>query len=262
MKTKGFLLLAFLFGLFLNAKAADNVNGNGTLSTKTIKIDDFNEVRIDGIMDFNYVQSDDPGSLEVTLDENLHQYLNVDIHDRILTLSFDKKVKVGKLTKFVVKTNSKWLKKVKAAGNANFMVNSKLSGDELEVKANENCLIQFKQPIEVGALDLDVSGSANMVVENLKVDKLNCNMGGSGSIRLKSGSANQGNYTVLSSGDIHAYGVAIPDVKCKMAGNGLAEIHPTGNLNATLVGKGNIRYKGPTAVQQRVIGKGTIEEVK
>ena len=42
MKTKGFLLLAFLFGLFLNAKAADNVNGNGTLSTKTIKIDDFN----------------------------------------------------------------------------------------------------------------------------------------------------------------------------------------------------------------------------
>ena len=75
MKTKGFLLLAFLFGLFLNAKAADNVNGNGTLSTKTIKIDDFNEVRIDGIMDFSYVQSDDPGSLEVTLDENLHQYL-------------------------------------------------------------------------------------------------------------------------------------------------------------------------------------------
>ena len=239
MKTKGFLLLAFLFGLFLNAKAADNVNGNGTLSTKTIKIDDFNEVRIDGIMDFSYVQSDDPGSLEVTLDENLHQYLNVDIHDRILTLSFDKKVKVGKLTKFVVKTNSKWLKKV-----------------------NENCLVQFKQPIEVGVLDLDVSGSANMVVENMKVDKLNCNMGGSGSIRLKAGSANQGNYTVLSSGDIHAYGVAIPDVKCKMAGSGLAEIHPTGNLNATLVGKGNIRYKGPTAVQQRVIGKGTIEEVK
>ena len=101
-----------------------------------------------------------------------------------------------------------------------------------------------------------------MVVENMKVDKLNCNMGGSGSIRLKAGSANQGNYTVLSSGDIHAYGVAIPDVKCKMAGSGLAEIHPTGNLNATLVGKGNIRYKGPTAVQQRVIGKGTIEEVK
>lgn len=262
MKTKGFLLLTFLSGLLMNVRAADNVNGNGTLSTKTIKIDDFNEVRIDGLMDFNYVQSDNPGTLEVTLDDNLHQYLNVDIHDRILTLNFNKKVKVNKLTKFEVKVNSKWLKKVKVTGNANFMVNCKLSGDELEVKANENCLVQFKRPVEVGVLDLDVSGSANIVVEDLKVDKLKCSMGGSGSIRLKAGSANQGDYTVLSSGDIHAYGVAIPDVKCKMRGNGLAEIHPTSNLNATLVGKGNIRYKGPATVQKRIIGKGTIEEVE
>ena len=263
MKVKGLLLMAFLFGFFAIGQAADDVKGNGKPSTVTMSVDDFNRIDIDGIMDFSYVQSEgDASKLEVTLDDNLHQYLDVQTTDRKLTIRFNKKVRVTQLTKFVVKANSKWLKKVKAAGNANFMVNSKLSGDELEVKANENCLVQFKQPIEVGVLDLVVSGSANMVVENMKVDKLNCHMGGSGSIRLKAGSANQGNYTVLSSGDIHAYGVAIPDVKCTMAGSGLAEIHPTGNLNATLVGKGNIRYKGPTAVQQRVIGKGTIEEVK
>ncbi|MTT24025.1 DUF2807 domain-containing protein, partial [Parabacteroides merdae] len=45
-------------------------------------------------------------------------------------------------------------------------------------------------------------------------------------------------------------------------GKGSAQIHPTDNLKATIVGKGNIRYKGPTAVQQKVIGKGTVEEVK
>ena len=262
MKTKVYLLVAFLFCFFLDSYAADNVNGNGKLSTKTIKIDDFNEVRINGLMDFNYVQSDNECNLEITLDENLHQYIDIDIHDRILTLGFDKKVKVGKLSKFIVKTNSKWLKNAKIAGNANFMVNSKLTGDELEIKANDNCLVQFKKSVEVGEIDLDVSGSANMVMEELKADKLNCNMGGSGSIRLKNGSAKQGNFTTLSSGDIHAFGVAIPDVKCKMAGSGLMEIHPTANLNASLVGKGNIRYKGPAAVQQRIIGKGKIEEVK
>lgn len=159
------------------------------------------------------------------------------------------------MTKFIVKTNSRWLKKTKIAGNANFMVNSKLTGDELEIKANDNCLVQFKKSVEVGVIDLDVSGSANMVIEELKADKLNCNMGGSGSIRLKNGSAKQGNFTTLSSGDIHAFGIAIPDVKCKMAGSGLMEIHPTANLNASLVGKGNIRYKGPATVQQRTIGK-------
>ena len=262
MRTKGFVLLAFLFGLFLNIQAADNVNGNGKLSTKSMKIDDFNEVQIDGIMDFNYTQSDGPSSLEITLDENLHQYLNIEIHDRVLTLKFNKKVKVNKVTKYIVKTSSKWLKKAEIKGNANFMVNNKLKSDEMEIKAKNNCLVQLKQPVEIGVLTLTVDNSANMVVENLKADKLECNMDGSGSMRLKAGTANQGKFTVLSSGDIHAYGVTIPDVNCKMAGSGLAEIHPTGNLKASLVGKGTIRYKGNPTVDQRSIGKGVIEQIK
>ena len=36
---------------------------------------------------------------------------------------------------------------------------------------------------------------------------------------------------------------------------------PKKNLKAQVIGKGNIRYKGPTAVDQRIIGKGKIEEV-
>ena len=265
MKTKSVWLWAFLFSFVLSIQAADNVNGNGKLTTKSIKVDDFNEIRIDGIMDFNYAQSEaDANDLAITVDENLHQYIKIDIHDRVLTVGFDKKVNVVKLTKFIVKTNSKWLKKVRVAGNANFMVQTPLSGDELEVKANENCLVQFLKPVEVGVLKLDVAGSANMVVETMKVDKLDCNMNGSGSIRLKAGSANQGDYTTNGSGDIHAFGVAIPDVKCKMAGSGLSEVQSTGNLNASLVGKGTIRYKAHEGinVQQRILGKGTIEEVK
>ena len=132
MKTKGLFLFALLFGLLLNVHAADNVSGNGKLTTKSITIDDFNEVRIDGLMDFNYQQSDDANNLEITLDENLHQYIKIDINNRVLVVGFDKKVKVNKLTKFIVKSNSKWLKKVRVSGNANFMVNTKLEGDELE----------------------------------------------------------------------------------------------------------------------------------
>ncbi len=262
MKTKGLLLFAFLLVFFLNSQAADNVSGNGKVTTKSILIDDFNEIKIDELMDFCYEQSDDDSNLEITLDENLHQYIKIDIQDRVLSVGFDKKVNINKLTQFAVKANSKWLKKVKVSGNANFMVNDSLKGDELEVKANDNSLVQFKQKLHVGSLNLEVSGSANMVVDDLTADKLNCIMNGSGSIRLKAGKANAGNFSTASSGDIHALGVAIPDVKCKMMGNGLTEIHPTGSLNATLMGKGTIRYKGPADVKQRILGKGTIEEIK
>lgn len=262
MKAKGLLLIVFLLGLFLNTQAAVYVSGNGKLTTKSIVIEDFNEIRIDGLMDFNYEQSEGANQLEITLDENLHQYIDIDVHNRVLTLGFAKKVNVEKVTKFVVKTNSKWLKKVRVSGNANFVMNDPLEGDELEIKANDNSLVQFLQPIHVGALKLEVDGSANMVVDELSVDKLTCVMNGSGSIRLKSGKANEGNFSTASSGDIHALGVAISEVKCKMVGSGMSEVHPTNNLDATLVGKGTIRYKGPTAVQQRILGKGNIEEIK
>lgn len=67
------------------------------------------------------------------------------------------------------------------------MINSSLTGDEVKIKANSNCLVQLKELIKVGKLELNVSGSANMVVNNLEVDKLECSINGSGTINLKKG---------------------------------------------------------------------------
>lgn len=261
MRTKGLLSIIMLLGLLFTVHAADHVKGNGTLTTKKIKIDEFNTIKIDGVIDFNYEQSDAEPYIEVTVDENLHEFVNINIKDRELSIGF-KGAKVDHYTKFIVKTSSKWLKEVKASGNANFMVNSTISGDEVKVKANSNCLVQLKEAVKVGKLELNVSGSANMVVNELQADKLECSINGSGTINLKKGKAKEGEYSITSSGEIMAFGVDVPELSCKMTGNGTMEVHPTNNLKANIVGKGNIRYKGPTAVQQKVIGKGSVEEVK
>ena len=242
MRTKGLLSIIMLLGLLFTAQAADHVKGNGKLSSKKITIDDYNSIKIDGVIDFNYEQSDAAPYIE-------------------LSVGF-KGAKVDHYTKFIVKTNSKWLKEVKASGNANFMVNSLLTGDELKINANSNCLVQLKEPVKMGKLDLNVSGSANMVINELQADKLECSINGSGTINLKKGEAKEGAYSITSSGEIMAFGVAVPELSCKMTGNGSMEVHPTNNLKANIVGKGKIRYKGPTAVQQKVLGKGSVEEVK
>lgn len=261
MKTKGLLVTAFLLGLFFTLQAADHVKGNGKLTTKKIEIGDYNAIKIDGVIDFNYEQSDAAPYIEVTVDENLHPYIHIEVDERELTVKF-KGAKVDHYTKFIVKTNSKWLRQVKTSGNANFIVSSPITGDELIIKANSNCLIQLKQLVKVGKIDLDVSGSANMVVANLDVNQLECTINGSGTIDLKKGKAAKGEYNINSSGEIMAFGVAVPDLKCDIKGNGKADVHPTDNMKASVIGKGNIRYKGPTAVQQKIIGKGTIKEVK
>lgn len=262
MKRTKFILCA-LIGLFVGTSslwAVDHVKGNGNLTSKKISIEDFNAIRFDGVIDFNYVQSEAPATIEVTVDQNLHDYVNIEIKDRVLQIGF-KGAKVDHFTKFIVKTNSKWLNEVKVSGNGNFMLNSEYAGDEMTIKANANSLVQLKNKVTVGKLNLDVSGSANMVANNIEVDKLECDIDGSGSITLKKGTAKEGDFGIVSSGDLHALGIEIPRIECSVTGNGLAELRPTKNLKANIIGKGKIRYKGPTAVEQRVIGKGTIEEI-
>ena len=260
MRTKALLLIVMLLGWAAGSWAADRVKGDGKLTTKKIEIEDFNEIKVDGVIDFNYVQSNATPTIEVTVDSNLHPYVNMEVKDRTLSVSF-KGAKVDHFTKFIVTTNSKWLASAKVTGNANLMINSVLNGDETTIRANSNSLVQFKQPVKVGKLALKVAGSANMVVNDVTADKVELDIDGDGSITVKKGTANEGDYSIVTKGDIHAYGLEVSKINCKVTGNGLAEITPKQHLKAQIVGKGNIRYQGPTAVDQRVIGKGKVEEV-
>jgi hypothetical protein len=256
------LILTTIILLFsIGVNAIDHVRGNGKLTTKKINIDDYNSIRVDGVIDFTYTQSDKTPELEITLDENLHQYVFIDIDDKELIVKFTG-VKVDHYTKFAITSNSKWLKKIKASGNSNIIINSSLIGDELNVEANSNCLIQARRSIQVGALDFKVAGSANVVCNSVKVDKLKCAITGSGTINLKNGSTTQSKYTITSSGEIMSYGVTATDADCKLTGNGSIELTAEKSLKAYVVGKGTIMYKGTPSVEQKVVGKGKVEKVK
>lgn len=158
MKTKVILLMTFFLGWFATGWAVDHVKGDGKLTSKKISIADYNEVKVDGVIDFNYEQSDAPATVEVTVDQNLHPYVHIEVKDRVLIIGF-RGAKVDHFTKFIVKTHSKWLAAAKVSGNANFMVNSPLTGDETVIKANANSLVQLKEKVTVGKLDLNVAGS-------------------------------------------------------------------------------------------------------
>ncbi len=253
--------MTFILGCCAIGQAADRVKGNGKLTAKKITVADFNEIKINGVIDFYYEQSDAPATVEVTVDQNLHPYVDIEVEDRTLNVGF-KGAKVDHYTKFIVKANSKWLANARINGNANFVVDGPLTGDETSIKATANSLVQLKGTVTVGKLDLNVAGSANMVVDHLEADKVECDIDGDGTITIKNGNAKEGDYRIVSNGEIQALGLAVPELTCKVTGSGTAEVHATNNLKANIIGKGKIRYKGPTAVEQKIIGKGTVEEVK
>mgnify|MGYP000615176095 CR=1 FL=1 len=69
MKTKAILLMVFFLGWVTTGWAADHVKGDGKLTSKKISVADYNEIKVDGVIDFNYEQSDDPSTVEVTVDQ-------------------------------------------------------------------------------------------------------------------------------------------------------------------------------------------------
>ena len=261
MKTRTILSLILLLGCFSIGWAADHVKGNGKLTTRKITVDDYNEIKLDGVIDFQYKQTEGPSTIEITVDQNLHQYVNIDTKDRVLRIGF-KGAKVDHYTKFIVTSNSKWLSRADIAGNASFAVNSPISGDETVVKATGSSTVIFKEPVTIGKIDIKAAGDAKVTVNELEAGRVECDIDGSGTITVKKGNAKSGKYSILSKGFIHAFGLAVPDLTCKVTGNGSAEVHATDNLKVNVIGKGQVRYKGPTAVQQKIIGKGTVEEVQ
>lgn len=54
MKTKAILLMVFFLGWVTTGWAADHVKGDGKLTSKKISVTDYNEIKVDGVIDFNY----------------------------------------------------------------------------------------------------------------------------------------------------------------------------------------------------------------
>lgn len=260
MKTKGILLTALLFLAVTAGFAADNVKGLGNLITKEIDIEDFDDVELSGPVEFNYEQTDGAPALTVTIDENLISFLKIETKDRKLTIGLMKGVTIEP-TKYIIKSNSKWLKKAKVASTGGFYVNSPLSGSVLELRAAGGGLVQLKKTVQIGKVDLISSGSGNVVVDNLASDEMECKVSGSGSVTIK-GTTPKATYTISGGGIVNAFDCPASQIECKITGSGIAKVHSTDNLKANIIGSGNIFYKGNTNVTQKVIGSGKVEASK
>lgn len=260
MKTKGILLIALFVVAFTSAYAAENIKGMGNLTTQKVDITEFDDVEITGPVEFNYTQSEDPTSLEVTIDENLFSFVKITTKDRKLVVALIKGVTIEP-TKYVIKANSKWLNKIKITNTGGFYANSPLKGGQLEARSTGTGLIQLKDEVAIGGLTLISSGGGNIVAPNVASDLLECKLSSTGSINVK-GKTAKADYSTTGSGEINAFDCPSPEVVCKVTGSGTIKANCTDNMKANIIGSGNIFYKGNTNVTQKVIGTGKVEVAK
>jgi hypothetical protein len=107
-------------------------------------------------------------------------------------------------------------------------------------------------------LSLTVAGSGSIEAD-VKGNVLNINHAGSGLMKLK-GYANDVTLNMSGYGKIESYGLQVKNMTAKLTGSGDVEAFVSDNMNATVYGRGTIKFKGDTKeLTKNEYGQGKVE---
>lgn len=123
--------------------------------------------------------------------------------------------------------------------------------------------IVAEQQITSRILDLFVGGSGSIKLSNLKAEKIAATLSGSGQLLLAgAGTVSEFRMTVSGSGGVRASGLKTKNVNVLISGSGSCAVHATENLTCKIAGSGNVTYIGNPAIEQTIVGSGTVKEAK
>lgn len=115
--------------------------------------------------------------------------------------------------------------------------------------------------INTRILDLLVSGSGNIKIEKLAAEKVTANVSGSGIIKISEGGvASELSVRISGSGNVDARGFEANNVSIQTSGSGNCYVVSNGEIKARLSGSGNVYYSGNPAIDSSVSGSGSVKK--
>jgi hypothetical protein len=111
-------------------------------------------------------------------------------------------------------------------------------------------------------MDLNLAGSGNMNLKDLKADKVSASIAGSGNILLaggKSGCVEKVN--IAGSGKLDAIRFEVAEADIEIAGSGDCTVFAVEKLNVSIAGSGSVLYKGKPVLQSETAGSGKVREI-
>lgn len=116
--------------------------------------------------------------------------------------------------------------------------------------------------IKAKDLELAVSGSGNLKVNNLEAVAVKSIISGSGNIVLTGEKpAEDLSVAISGSGNFKGLDFSADDVNVRVSGSGNVGVQANKNLNIRLAGSGDVTYKGHPLVDQSVAGSGKVKHV-
>ncbi len=116
--------------------------------------------------------------------------------------------------------------------------------------------------INTRILDLAVSGSGDIKIGELSSERISGSISGSGNVRIeKGGVADELSVSISGSGGFDAAEYEADDVTVRISGSGNCKITTNGSIKARIAGSGNVYYSGNPSIDSSVAGSGKVREM-
>jgi hypothetical protein len=228
-------VLLFILTLSFGTSYAQKVKGNGKIINKTRNVGSFDAVGVSGSFDVFLVAGDE-GKLDISVEENLESYLITEVNNGTLKIKWKNGVNIRTSSKTTVTVHFKSINSLAMAGSGDIIGKDKIKGN---------------------SLDVAVAGSGDIKVD-MDVEQLEAAVSGSGDIEL-SGKATDFEAAVSGSGDVDAYDLKTEKAELKISGSGSIKVSVEKEIVARVSGSGNIKYKGQPRIEDiKVSGSGNV----
>jgi hypothetical protein len=188
-----------------------------------------------------------PGNLYIRFGSDFKVVLE---GDKDLLADIETEVSGGKL---VIKKDS-WMQN----NNKKVIVNITMPSIEgLGVSGSGQA--EITDAVKAANLDLGVSGSGKLLINDLAADKIDCGVSGSGDILIKgTGSVGEAEISISGSGSYTGESLKIKSADVSISGSGNCQCNVSESLEASVSGSGNVTYIGNPRIDARVSGSGRV----
>ena len=242
MKNSILSTVVFIFLLISSSQVtaqwrADKIVGNGDVTTKVVSTNDYDKIKVMGHFDVQ-LESGNEGNISVMTDENLHEYIIVEVKDNnTLVIRVKKNINLKTRKGIHITVPFKDISEIALMG----------SGE-----------IESKDTIQADLFEVSLAGSGDLDL-NFNVANLDAKVSGSGDMIL-SGEAKNFEMKLSGSGDFDGNSLRCENTQVYVSGSGQAKVTASERIKARVNGSGAIKYAGnPEIKDVKVSGSGSIK---
>ena len=212
------------------------IDGNGKIITKAIITQPYDIINVHGPMEV-FIEKAKEGTIQVTAEENVQEYILVESDGKTLTISFKPSTSLRNTKKIKIRVPFEDLSELSMMGSGK---------------------IEGKHPIKSDQLKINLKGSGYIGI-NVETNSLVSELDGSGSMGI-SGISNSVKVNTTGSGKFEGRELMTEHAEIYISGSGNSSIFVSKSLSGQINGSGSIIYSGnPVTNNVEVLGSGKVK---